>query len=91
MQQNTKYTQATMAEARKLLKRIIKPELIQTICDLIAAGADCYVYTSGYDHHVNLWLNGQRIEAHDITAEALTAAASTNLYHPLITTPPWPL
>ena len=78
MQQNTKYAQASIAEARKLLEGIITPALIQTICNLIAAGADCYAYTSGYDHHVNLWLNGQRIEAHDITAEALTAAASTN-------------
>lgn len=78
MQQNTKYAQASIAEARKLLKGIITPELIQTICDLISAGADCYVYTSGYDHHINLWLNGQRIEAHDITAKALQAAASTN-------------
>lgn len=76
MQQNIKYAQASIAEARKLLKGIIKPELIQTICDLIAAGADCYVYTSGYDHHVNLWLNGQRIEAHDITAEALQAVTT---------------
>ena len=78
MTHTNKYAQAAMAEARNLLEGIITPELIQTICNLIAAGADCYAYTSGYDHHVNLWLNRQRIEAHDITAEALTAAARTN-------------
>ncbi len=65
---------AGIAEVHRLLDNLISPDLIQKIIELIEANHECDVYANAW--HTNLWLDGERIEAHDITVEAIGAAAA---------------